>query len=121
MKLLKSKWLVVVLALLFVVSCAGMQQMTKEQTHLTYRTMFNNALEQFNNWALEQPEDTKVKLRVEVIPLLDEAKEALDLYEMALFIPDDDADARLNFYLEIKTKAINLIAKYGLEIDERRK
>jgi len=117
----KYKLISALFVILCFVSCASMQKMTPEQTHLTYRTMFNNVLEQFNEWAVLQPEETKVKLRADVIPLLDEAKTALDLYEKALFLPDDDADARLNFYLEVKTKLINLIAKYGLRVDERKK
>lgn len=115
----KFKILTVLLAIVFVVSCAGMREMTAPQKHLTYRTMFNNILEQFNGWAVSQPEETKIKLRLNVIPLIDEAKDALNLYEKSLFISTEDPDARLNFYLNLKTKLINLIATYGLKVVEK--
>ena len=116
----KVKVLVPLLIIVFLISCAGMQDMTPPQKHLTYRTMFNNILEQYNGWATVQPEETKVKLREDVLPLLDEAHDALNLYEKSLSIPGGDADARLNFYLDVKNKAINLLLTYGLKVDERK-
>ena len=116
----KKRFIIGLIVILFLFSCASMDQMTAEQKHLTYRTMFNNILEQFNDWAALQPETTKVKLRRDVIPLLGEAKDALDLYEGSLSIPTDDSDARLNFYLGLKNKVVSLIYKYGLKVDEKK-
>lgn len=116
----KFKFILILLSIVFLVSCAGMSEMTAPQKHLTYRTMFNNILDQFNGWAFSQPEETKIKLRKDVVPLIDEAKDALDLYEKSLSISTDDPDARLNFYLDLKTKLINLIASYGLKVEEKK-
>ena len=116
----RFKFLLVLLSIVFLVSCAGMSNMSAPQKHLTYRTMFNNILDQFNGWAFSQPEETKIELRKNVVPLIDEAKDALDLYEKSLSISTDDPDARLNFYLDLKTKLINLIASYGLQVEEKK-
>ena len=116
----RFKFLLVLLSIVFLVSCAGMSNMSAPQKHLTYRTMFNNILDQFNGWAFSQPEEIKIELRKDVVPLIDEAKDALDLYEKSLSISTDDPDARLNFYLDLKTKLINLIASYGLQVEEKK-
>jgi len=116
MNLKRLKFVSVILALLFVIGCAGM---TMKQKVLSTRTTFNEMLQQFNSWAKNQPEETKVKLRENVIPVIDEASGALDAWEDSLYLPDGDPDAKLQFYLDVKTKLINLIAKYGLKIVEK--
>lgn len=116
----KLKFFIIPLAIIFLFGCAAMQNMTPEQKQLTYRTAFNSILEQFNGWAKLQSEETKAKLRAEVIPLLDKAGGALDLYEQSFSSSNDDPDARLNFYLNLKNELISLLLKYGLKVDERK-
>ena len=115
----KFKFIGVILALCFIVSCAG-PQLTPVQKYAVTRATFNDILENhYIPFFKAQTPEIQQKLRDEVKPVIHEAAGALDMYYWSLTIPDDDTNARLEFYLTVKTKLINLIAKYGLKIPEK--
>lgn len=105
---------ILVICALFI-SCAGM---TPKQRYLSQRTTFNEILSQFNAWAKVQPEETKVNLREKVIPIIDETSDALDKYEQALYLDTADPSAKLQFYLDLKTKLLNAALVYGFNFKE---
>jgi len=115
---MKMTTLLICTVLLFA-ACATFQQMTPAKKYATYRTAFNVITKQYIAQAKLQPEDVRAKLREEVNPKIKDAEKALDKYYAALSLPNDDPDARLAFYLDLKTEILNLCLKYGLKIQEK--
>jgi hypothetical protein len=113
------KKLPVILFVIILFSCAGFGNLSPVKKQLAYRTAFNHILAQFNDWAIQQPEETKVKLRSDVIPQIDKAASALDKYEAAYVTGDKDPQAKLDFYLSLKNDLIKLLLQYGLKVDEK--
>jgi hypothetical protein len=93
--------------------------MTPAQKYAATRTAFNDLVRQYIDQAKMQPETVRAKLRTEVNPVVKEAETALDAYYASLSLPGDDPEARLLFYLELKNKILNLVLKYGLNIDQQ--
>ena len=117
----KFKIIGIILALCLVVACAG-PPMTPTQKYAVTRATFNDILENhYIPFFKAQTPEVQQKLRDEAKPVIHEAADALDMYYWSLTIPNDDPDARLEFYLTLKTKLINLVAKYGLKIPEENK
>ena len=111
----------IILALCFIVSCAG-TQLTPVQKYAVTRATFNDILENhYIPFFKAQTPEVQQKLRDDAKPVIHEAAGALDMYYWSLTIPNEDPDARLEFYLTLKTKLINLVAKYGLKIPEENK
>jgi len=109
----------VILALILVIACAG-PPMTPTQKYAVTRATFNDILENhYIPFFESQAPEMQQKLRDEAKPVIHEAADALDMYYWSLTIPGDDTNARLEFYLKLKTKLINLVAKYGLKIPEK--
>jgi hypothetical protein len=100
-----------------VFSCTAFQKMTPAQKYATTRTAFNDLVRQYIDQAKMQPETVRAKLRAEVNPVIKEAEAALDKYYAALSLPNDDPEARLAFYLDLKNEIIELVLKYGIKID----
>jgi hypothetical protein len=104
--------------LIALVACATFQNMTPAKKYATTRTAFNELVKSYITQAKLQPEDVRAKLREEVNPVIKDAEEALDKYYESLTLPNDDPDARLAFYLDLKNQMLELCLKYGLKIEE---
>ena len=116
----KLRILGVILALFLVVGCATTGDMTPVQKYAVTRATFNDILENhYIPFFKSQTPEVQQELREKVKPVIWEASGALDMYYWSLTIPEDDTDVRLEFYLKLKTKLINLVAKYGLNIPEK--
>lgn len=113
--MLKKSRIFLVCVCLMILSCAGM---TPKQQYLSQRMAFNEFLLQFNTWAVVQSEDVKAKLRSEIIPIIDEASTALNAYESALYLNTGDPMAKLQFYLDLKTKLLNAVLVHGFHYEE---
>jgi hypothetical protein len=107
-----------VLFMVMMIACGAFQNMTPAKKYATVRTTYNEIVKQYIAQAKLQPEEIRVKLRTEVNPVIKEAEAALDKYYAALTLPNDNPDARLAFYLDLKTEILNLCLKYGLKITE---
>lgn len=105
-------------SLILIVGCASMKAMTPAKKHAAIRTTFNEMVRQYIDQAKLQPEEIRAKLRENVNPVIKDAEAALDKYYAALTLPDDDPDARLAFYLDLKDQILKLCLKYGLRIDD---
>lgn len=113
------KLVLLIPAVYFISACAAFQNMAPAKKYATVRTAFNQITAQYIEQAKLQPEDVRAKLRTEVNPVIKEAEAALDKYYAALTLPDDDPDARLAFYLNLKTEILRLCLKYGLKIEDK--
>ena len=119
----KYKFMILFILVVFIFGCAGTQKKISEMTPLQkydmYRTTFNDVIEyQYLPWAKAQPEETKVKLRSEVNPLVKDTEEALSLYGKSAKGEIPDPEAKLEFFLKIKNRLYTMLLKYGLEVDE---
>jgi ABC-type transporter MlaC component len=111
------RWpILLILTVFLITACATFQNMTPAKKYATTRTAFNELVKSYIAQAKMQPEDVRAKLRTEVNPVIKDAEAALDKYYESLTLPNDDPDARLAFYLDLKTEILNLCLKYGLKI-----
>jgi hypothetical protein len=106
------------IAAIMLSACGHFKEMTPAKKHATIRTAFNEMVKSYIAQAKLQPEDVRAKLREEVNPVIKDAEEALDKYYESLTLPNDDPDARLAFYLDLKNQMLELCLKYGLKIEE---
>lgn len=98
-----------------IASCA----MTPTQRYATTRASFNSMLEnQYIPFFESQTPKVQQELRDKAAPIIHEMSDALDIYYRSLSVDGEDPEARLEFYLSIKNKLINLLTKYGLELME---
>lgn len=119
----KYRLTILLVLVVFIFGCAATQEkisrMTPLQKYDMYRTMFNDVIEyQYLPWAKAQPEETKVKLRSEVNPLIKDTEEALSLYGKSAKGEMPDQEARLEFFLRIKNRLYAMLFNYGLKVDE---
>lgn len=111
--------ILLILTVFLFTACTMFQKMTPDKKYATYRTAFNELTKSYIVEAKKQPEDIRAKLRKEVNPKIKDAEAALDKYYDALNLPNDDPDARLAFYLDLKNEVIKLCIKYGLKIKDK--
>ena len=113
------RWLILLILTVFllaITACAHFEKMTPAKKHAAIRTAFNEMVRQYIDQAKLQPVDFRAKLRENVNPVIKDAEAALDKYYESLALPDDDPDARLAYYLDLKDQILKLCLKYGLKI-----
>jgi len=103
-----------ILLLLVVFSCGHNLRPTQKYT-LT-RMTFNDILRQYEEQAMQQPEAVKVELRKYVHPVIKEARDALDIYKVA--VGSKDESAKYSVYVKALDKLTDLFLKYGIVIKE---
>ena len=110
--------ILIIMVFALVIGCASVP-MTPTQKYAVTRATFNDILENhyIPFFKLQTPE-VQQELREKAVPVIQEAAGALDMYYWSLSIPGEDPNARLLFYMDLKNKLINLVAKYGLQIPE---
>lgn len=116
---MKKHLLLMTLIVFLISACTGFSTLTPVKKQLMYRSGFNHILMQFNSWAVQQPEEVKIKLRSDVVPLIDKAASALDNYEAAYVTDTENPQAKLRLYIGLKNDLVELLLKYGLKVEDK--
>ena len=106
----------VVLAMVMMVSCGGMQNLTPKQKYYVTQMTFNDIVEQYIAQAKIQPESVKVNLRKYVNPVIKEARDALKIYKTSIGTSSETSNRDL--YIAVLDKLTDLMLKYGITIKE---
>lgn len=108
-------WTLSIFALILLASCA----MTPVQRYAATRASFNDMLEnQYIPFFRSQTSEVQQELRITIKPVIHELRDALDIYHQSLSLPSENPEVKLELYLAVKNKLINLLTTYGLKLVE---
>ena len=111
---MKRKAISMVLAVMFLSSCAGMSSapVTPQSKYYAALKFFNDTVEQYQAYYMAASPETKAKWKAEINPIIKQASAALDLWADA--IGTYGAEASETKWLTMKTNLIAALIHYGM-------
>lgn len=111
----KNKLIAVIIALAFVVSCAGM---TALQKHTVAMGTHNRIVGDYLLLYDRQTPEIQAKWKADIDPIVRQFDDAMTVWDNS-FTNQDDPEAKRQLYLAIKSQLFSLFFKYGVEIEEK--
>ncbi len=111
----RNKSIAVIIALVFVVSCASM---TALQKHTVTMGTHNRIIGDYLTLYDQQAPETKMKWKATVDPIVRQLDDAMTVWDNS-FTNQDDPEAKRQLYLAVKSQLFSLFFKYGIKVEER--
>ena len=110
----KSKLIIVMVALIFLISCAGMTALQKHtMTMGTHNRIVGDYLALYDR----QMPETKAKWKADIDPIVQQLDDAMTVWDNS-FTNQGDPEVKRQLYMAVKRQLFKLFFKYGVEIEE---